>query len=53
MNYLKKRTQVLGCFAKVKEMGEKGKKRYENLFLVKDTSENLSKLYKILKRNDS
>ena len=49
----KKAPAGVGIFAKGKEMGEKGKKRYENLFLVKDTSENLSKLYKILKRKDS
>ena len=54
VNELFKKAQAdVGIFAEGKEMGEKGKKRYENLFLVKDTSENLSKLYKILKRKDS
>ena len=54
VNELFKKAQAdVGIFAEGKEMGEKGKKRYEKLFLVKDTSENLSKLYKILKRKDS
>jgi len=37
---------VLGCFAKAKEMGDEGKKRYRNLFLAEHTSENFLKLYK-------
>jgi len=42
---IEKLTKVLGCFAKGKEMGEEGKKRYRNLFQAKNTSENLFKLY--------
>jgi glycosyltransferase involved in cell wall biosynthesis len=38
--------KVLGCFAKTKEMGDEGKKRYRDLFLAEQTSENLLKLYK-------
>ena len=38
--------KLLGCFAKTKEMGDKGKKRYRNLFLAKDTSKFFLKLYK-------
>jgi glycosyltransferase involved in cell wall biosynthesis len=45
--------KVLGCFAKAKEMGEEGKKRYRNLFQAKDTSENLFKLYKKVKCKNS
>jgi glycosyltransferase involved in cell wall biosynthesis len=43
---IEKLTKVLGCFSKGTEMGEEGKKRYRNLFLAKDTSDNLFKLYK-------
>ena len=38
--------KLLGCFAKTKEMGDKGKKRYRDLFLAEHTSENFLKLYK-------
>jgi glycosyltransferase involved in cell wall biosynthesis len=43
---IKKIEKVLGCFVKSKEMGEKGKKRYRNLFLAHETSRNFLKLYK-------
>jgi glycosyltransferase involved in cell wall biosynthesis len=38
--------KMLGCFAKTKEMGDEGKKRYRDLFLAEHTSENFLKLYK-------
>jgi glycosyltransferase involved in cell wall biosynthesis len=41
--------KVLGCFAKAKEMGEKGKTGFRDLFLAKNTSENFFKLYKKMK----
>ena len=38
--------KLLGCFAKAKEMGDEGKKRYRSLFPAKDTSEFFLKFYK-------
>jgi glycosyltransferase involved in cell wall biosynthesis len=41
--------KVLGSFAKAKEMGEKGKTGYRDLFLATKTSKSLIKLYKQIK----
>ena len=41
--------KLLGCFAKAKEMGEKGKTGYRDLFLATKTSKSLIKLYKQIK----
>jgi len=41
--------KVLGFFAKAKEMGEKGKTGYRDLFLATKTSKSLIKLYKQIK----
>jgi glycosyltransferase involved in cell wall biosynthesis len=43
---IEKAGKLLGCFAKAQAMGDEGKKRYQNLFLAKDTSEFFLKLYK-------
>ena len=41
--------KVLGSFAKAKEMGEKGKTGYRDLFLATKTSKSLIKLYRQIK----
>jgi glycosyltransferase involved in cell wall biosynthesis len=38
--------KVMGSFAKTKEIGDEGKKRYRDLFLVNHTSKSFLKMYK-------
>jgi glycosyltransferase involved in cell wall biosynthesis len=37
--------KVLGCFAKAKEMGDRGKKTFRELFVVKRTGDGFMKMY--------
>jgi len=42
---IQKMGEVLGCFAKAKEMGDRGKKTFRELFMAKRTGDEFMKMY--------